>query len=70
MKAVKSPSVASFHVAEGILSSSAAFTLTRDVTELWQMLLFVTAKHFVKKAHPEQTVYSGLHVRELDSTFS
>lgn len=59
-------------MAEGILTSSAALTLTRDVTELWQMLLFVTDKHLVKKkkAHPEQTVYSCFHVWELDSTFS
>lgn len=68
---MKSRSVASFHVAEGIPTSSASLTLTRDVTELWQMLLFVTAKHLVKKkAHPEQTVYSCFHVQELDSTFS
>lgn len=52
VKAVKSPSVASFHVAEGILTSSAVLTLTRDVTELLQVLLFVIAKHFVKNSTP------------------
>lgn len=52
MKAVNSPSVASFHVAEGILTSSAVLTLTRDVTELLQVLLFVIAKHFVKNSTP------------------